>query len=111
MRTNFIDFERVERLSLGNTDIQVSMEQKMIKLTEETGELAQAMLKMLGAKNVSASAGETKDHVLEEICDVLNVTLDMVNALGFNEAEAKAMFDKKLDKWESKVKMVQNGEI
>lgn len=103
MADNFIDFKRVERLSAGNTDIEVSLEQKIIKLFEEGGELSQATLKYIGAKNVSASAGQTKDHVLEECCDVLNVTLDIINALGFTTEEARTMFDKKLDKWESKV--------
>lgn len=103
MAKNFIDFERVERLSQGNTDIQVTLEQKVMKLFEEGGELSQAMLKHVGGKNVSASAGATKEHVLEEACDILNVTIDIINAMGFSTEECKAMFDKKLDKWESKV--------
>lgn len=103
MARDFIDYERVERLSAGNTDIEVSLDQKVIKLFEEGGELAQATLKYLGAKNVSASAGQTKEHILEEAMDCMNVILDIVNSLGFTSEEAEAMFTKKLDKWESKV--------
>lgn len=102
---NFIDYERLEKLSLGNTDIGISLERKMMKLYEEGGEMAQAMLKYLGSENVSASTDgkDAKALVLEEGCDVLNVLLDIFNAMEFTTEECRAMFDKKLDKWESKV--------
>ena len=100
MAKNYINFKRIKRLS--ELDEDVPFANKMIKLSEETGETAQATLRYLGSKNVSASAGDTKEDVLEELCDVLNVTVDMINSLGFSSRDVKAMFDLKLDKWEAK---------
>lgn len=108
---NFIDWEKLTDLSQGNVDIEISLLEKTTKLFEEGGELAQAVLHYNGSKNVSASAGDTKEDVLEEACDVLNVTLDIIISLGFTPEEAEAMFSKKLDKWASKVNDAKDNEI
>ena len=101
---NYIDTERIEKLS--NADESVPLYQKVIKLSEESGELAQAFLKFDGSKNTSASAGGKVEDVLEEACDVLNVTVDIINALTKGnpalELYTKNLFQKKLDKWEAK---------
>jgi NTP pyrophosphatase (non-canonical NTP hydrolase) len=106
---NYIDTERIQRLS--DVDKDVPIYQKVIKLSEESGELSQAFLKFDKAKNTSASAGGKVEDVLEEACDVLNVTIDIINALTRNspvlELYTKQLFQKKLDKWEAK----QKGEI
>jgi NTP pyrophosphatase (non-canonical NTP hydrolase) len=105
--TGYIDTERIQRLS--DADKDVPLYQKVIKLSEESGELSQAFLKFDKAKNTSASAGGKVEDVLEEACDVLNVTIDIINALTKNkpvlELYTKQLFQKKLDKWEAK----QNG--
>lgn len=106
---NFIDWNKITDLSQGNEDIEISLEQKIVKLFEEGGELAQAALHYAGSKNVSASAGGTRDDVLEEACDVLNVTLDIIISLGFTHDEAEAMFSKKLSKWQSKVQKAKEN--
>ena len=84
------------------------MENKVIKLAEETGELAQAFLKYNGSKNVSASAGGAPIDVIEEAGDCINVAMDIINAMVFRhpelKQEAKEMFSAKLDKWERKQK-------
>jgi len=104
MAKNFIDYEKVERLSEG--DSGVGIEKKVMKLFEEGGELSQAMLKYVKSPNVSASADvvDVRALVMEECMDVTNVILDIVNAMGFNDDECKEMFDKKLNKWEAKQK-------
>ena len=108
MAKKFIDWKRLEKLSAGNVDIQVSMAEKGLKLSEETGELSAELLAYIGSKNVSASSNignfkELTNAVLNEAMDVLNVTLDIINSLGVTDEQARDMFDKKLDKWESKV--------
>ena len=101
---DYIDTKRIEKLS--KNDGGVPLYQKIIKLSEETGELAQAFLKYDGSKNTSASAKGRVEDVLEEGCDVLNVTIDIINALTENspalELYVRTIFQKKLDKWESK---------
>lgn len=113
MAKQYIDWKRLEQLSQGNVDIEVSLLEKGMKLTEETGELAAEILAYSGSKNVSASSS-TKDikmAVLNEACDVLNVTLDIINSLDVTDDEAKTMFTKKLDKWESKVNKILEEKI
>ena len=100
---NFIDWKKLTLLSQGNTDINIPLELKVMKLSEEVGELSQAALKQIGANNVSASASHSADAVLEEACDVLNVTLDIIISMGFKRKEVENMFSTKLDKWERKV--------
>ena len=101
---DYINTQRIEDLSVG--DNQVPINQKVIKLGEEAGELSQAFLKMDKAKNVSATAGDAVEGVLEEACDVLNVTIDIINALTKDSPEleeyVRTTFERKLDKWENK---------
>lgn len=107
MAKNFIDFEKIERLSKG--DDTVSLDDKAHKLGEEVGEFYQALLKYKGAKNVSASAsGDETEHLLEELCDVMNVAIDIVNSLHVTDEEATKMFSKKLNKWEYKQAKYKN---
>lgn len=102
MAKNFIDYELLERLS--EADKAVDLPMKMIKLQEEVGELAQAFLAHNKSKNASKSAqsGNTRLDILEECSDVLNVTIDILNAHAFTDEEVKEMFDRKLQKWLSK---------
>jgi len=98
---NWIDTERIEKLS--EMDKKVPLHNKVIKLQEETGELAQAYLKYSKSSNVSASASGSKTDVLEEACDVINVAIDIINNLGLTNEEKEKMFSSKLDKWERKM--------
>ena len=101
----WIDVERIKTLS--HNDKNIPLENKIIKLQEETGELAQAFLKYNGSRNVSKSAsGSVLDatDVLEEVCDVINVAIDIANNLNVSETDKRRMFNSKLDKWEAKQK-------
>lgn len=103
MAINYIDFELVEQLS--NYDDSVPMYNKVIKLSEETGELSQAFLHLANSANVSRSAlngNDPKLNVLEEACDVINVAMDIINKLEFEDDVVKEMFNTKLLKWASK---------
>lgn len=104
MSQNYIDFARMESLTARECTLGVSYEHNMMKLTEETGELAQALLAFLGSHTASASASDsTREHVLEECCDVINNAMNILNRLNVSNEEAKAMFDRKLSKWENKL--------
>ena len=102
MAKNYVNYERIEKLT--KSDSHVDLEKKTMKLFEEGGELAQAMLKYVKSPNVSASANvdDVRLLVLEESMDCINVLADIINAMGFTDSECKAMFEKKLDKWEAK---------
>ena len=101
---NYIDYERI--CSLGEGDYSVSMSNKIIKLSEEAGELSQSYLKYAGSDNASASAEGSPLEVIEEAGDVINVSLDIINSIVRKHPEledsVKDLFDRKLDKWESK---------
>jgi len=100
MAKNYINYDRIELLTTLDSDIPLV--NKALKLSEEVGEFSQVMLKHIGSKNVSASAGDNKEDVLEELCDIINISVDIINAMGFTDEEASKMFEKKLDKWEAK---------
>lgn len=104
MAKNYINYERIAELSA--VDFDVPLVNKALKLSEEVGEVSQAILKLIGSKNVSKSADvdDPRALVLEELMDCSNIIVDIINVLGFTDAEAKAMFEKKLDKWEAKQK-------
>ncbi len=79
---------------------------RILKLTEEVGELAQAYLKYSWSVNASKSAGDTKLHLMEEAQDVLLVIIDILNQIVENEEDQELILDfleKKNNKWKSKL--------
>ena len=107
---NFVNWDKIHVLSA--VDAEVSIDDKAHKLGEEYGEFLQALLKYKGANNVSKSAdGVQKIDLLEELCGVLNVTIDIIDHLGFTQEEAKEMFDRKLNKWESKARKYAHPDL
>lgn len=107
---NFIDYEKLQKLSEADKD--VPLYKKVMKLQEEAGEVAQEFLawddKITGIKtNSSKSAQGTIEAVIEETCDVINVAIDVLNAIEMKYPERAEYiarrFQEKLDKWESKI--------
>lgn len=110
----YIDEERVQRLSLGDKD--VPLYQKILKVSEESGELSQAFLKFDKSKNTSASAASGPEAVLEEVLDIMNCAMDIVNYMTkdneYLEEYVRNTFQAKLDKWESKqIKYTEPSDI
>jgi len=114
---NYIDEDRIHKLSEG--DIDIPLYQKIIKLQEETGELAQAFLEFDNSKNVSKSAKfKGKENpgydVLEEACDCINVAMDIINKITMDSDDGdlshytRDLFQRKLDKWEAKQQKYKN---
>ena len=104
-----IDERRIEALSLQSIN---PIYQDVLKIQEEVGELSQAFLAFEKSPTMSKSA-ETKnplDDVLEETCDCINSSINLMNKLiqAYPEKEiyVKNLFNLKLDKWEEKLKVV-----
>jgi NTP pyrophosphatase (non-canonical NTP hydrolase) len=96
---------------LSKMDSGVPLYQKIIKLQEEAGEVAQEFLKFDGALNASKSA--TGDDLLEEVIDVAIVALDIINALVGDDKDeiqkARRLSEAKLNKWQLKVMNYPKG--
>lgn len=97
MANDYIDFERVKELSEIDKDVELS--DKVVKLFEEGGELAQAVLAFKGAKNKSASASGDVLEVVEEALDVMNVAADIINIMDVDSKTIREISDRKLSKW------------
>lgn len=100
------NIKKVKELTI--KDSKNSLERKLMKIGEECGELNQAALAYVGASNASrGSTGfsdrELRLNLLEEACDVLNSTMNVIFNEKFTDAEIRNMFDRKLSKWESKL--------
>jgi len=89
-------------------DKTLPLYQKVLKVSEESGELSQAFLAMDKSKNVSKSAhSDTPElKVMEEACDVINCALDVIYSIleehPHLSKEVKDLYERKLDKWEAK---------
>jgi len=101
---DWIDWNEVIRLS--TTDRKTPVE-KALKLSEETGELAQAVLSCSGA-HACAYKGHSRDEVIKEAADVIQCAISVVAKLfeeeGFPEDKFRSIFVEKLERWEAKQK-------
>ena len=93
--------ERILKMSIKETK---TCEQRFMKLNEEVGELAEAILQSNGLKRTDKTDEQLRDHVLEETCDALNVLYSIASWHGFTKNEIEEMMHKKLDKWEGQLK-------
>ena len=78
----------------------VSFVLRALKLQEETGEVAAAVLCAVDAGNKSASA---TNNVAEEVVDVIINGFDILYALGVSDNQIQELLDAKLDKWKRKL--------
>jgi DNA-directed RNA polymerase subunit RPC12/RpoP/NTP pyrophosphatase (non-canonical NTP hydrolase) len=80
---------------------------KIIKLQEESGEVASEFLKMINAQNASKSANGSVESLFEEVVDVIIVAKDILynlNKMNPDKLNYKQVLSKKIDKWYSKLK-------
>ena len=68
---NYINIERITKLS--KVDAKVPLYQKIIKLSEEAGEISDALDIMANEIDII--------NVVEEACDTINVAVDIINVL------------------------------
>ncbi|PNQ81336.1 MULTISPECIES: MazG-like family protein [Paenibacillus] len=90
----------LKKIQYLSTQEKKTLEQMVLKLSEEVGETSQAMLSY-----VNASGSEYKQlsisDVKEECADVILVALSLFYKLSSNEEELQEFLNKKVNKWES----------
>lgn len=74
-----------------------------VKLSEETGELAQELLGVIGHPNASRSASCDPDDLKEEAVDVAICALDIFFAAGGDLHQLEVLMYRKLNKWSGKL--------
>ena len=70
-----------------------------MKLSEEVGELAAEILKSTGIKHSNLSDIEQRSQILLESCDVLIMTLSIMNQMNFTKQEIVEMTISQIEKW------------
>lgn len=83
-----------------------TLEQKALKLAEECGEVAQAVLSYCKVPGC-ASKGKTREDVIEETWDVIITAASLLHQIDNGKVDEKysvAIRDKKLQKWVNKYK-------
>lgn len=93
MRSDILKY--IAQLSLED---KKSLSQKVLKLFEEGGELAQASLSFDNAFGANHRFS-TAEKVLEESVDSILVALSVVYSLGFSDEDLERMMKQKTDKW------------
>jgi NTP pyrophosphatase (non-canonical NTP hydrolase) len=73
---------------------------RMVKLQEECGELAVAVLKKEGWKGLGKDTKDTNhDNILEEGCDVMIIVMSVLAKYKFTEEQINDKLQAKLNKW------------
>ena len=75
-----------------------TLSQKGLKLTEEVGELARAILPYDSAPGTNHRFSD-REQILEEIVDVYLTNISIAHSLGFTDEEMNDMLNKKSKKW------------
>ncbi len=73
-----------------------------LKLSEETGELAAEILKLVGFKNCDESKEQIKENMLLESVDCLIMVFDIMTHIGYTKQQIIDMSEKQVNKWLSK---------
>lgn len=96
-----VNFEEIQKL----TEIdKKTIEQRVLKLTEETGEVAQAILSNTNACGCGYKNKSNHD-ITEECLDVIIVASSIISQNYENEVDIeliKEIYNKKLGKWKEK---------
>ncbi|UGO50887.1 MazG-like pyrophosphatase [Bacillus phage vB_BanS_Nate] len=92
--------DKIIKLSMEN---EKSLEQIALKMSEEVGEVSQALL-----SHLKSSGSEYKklgaEDVIEECVDVMIVAYSLIYKLGGSKSDIAKLFTTKVNKWEEKVK-------
>lgn len=98
---NILDLERLKQITLSS--IPIHMGERLIKLSEESGEACSAYLAFSGSINASKSESGTKEAFAEEVLDTIIVAYDILVHLNIHNETLSAIADRKLTKWDSKL--------
>ncbi|UUV46111.1 MazG family protein [Bacillus phage vB_BanS-Thrax1] len=91
--------EKVYDLSIEN---EKSLEQIALKMSEEVGEVSQALLSHLKASGSTYKKLGAED-VIEECVDVMIVAYSLIYKLGGTDADIEKLMREKVNKWKEKV--------
>ncbi|QDY82125.1 hypothetical protein FQU75_01235 [Paenibacillus polymyxa] len=90
----------LKKIQYLSTQEKKTLEQMVLKLSEEVGETSQAMLSYMNANGSEYKQLNISD-VKEECADVILVALSLFYKLSSNEEELQQFLSKKVNKWES----------
>ena len=79
-----------------------SLIERALKLSEETGEVAEAVLSTLAVPGCEYKE-KTMESVIEEAVDVIIVAGSIIEEAGVSEKFIAKMFELKLDKWKESI--------
>ncbi len=80
--------------------------EKALKLTEETGEVAEAVLSFCKVSGCGYK-NKTAEDVVEECLDTIIMASSIIAVLGVSDRDVLRMMNTKLNKWESKMDTVK----
>lgn len=81
-----------------------TFDERFMKLNEEVGEIAVAILQSRKLKNTDKTKKEIRENILEEMCDASIVLYSMMSYHKFTPKQIDRMMHKKIDKWEGRLK-------
>lgn len=89
-------------LEIGRISEDRSLENPVIKLAEELGEIAAEALKMNGYKNSNVAYQDSLEHLHEECADLLITLIDVMDKSGMTQEALYKVVPVKLAKWRDK---------
>lgn len=95
MKKIFEDIKRINNLD------PASRSERLCKLFEESGELAQAVNKTIGRKTVIETEDELKSLICEEAADTIQCVLSLVDDYGITYDDIVKTIQIKNIKWEN----------
>lgn len=102
MKKVFKDIQRINKLD------PATPSERLCKLFEESGELAQAVNKKIGRKVVTETDDEIRDLILEEASDTIQCVISLIDSWDITYDEVVEKIKSKNIKWE-KVINKKNG--
>jgi len=75
---------------------------RLCKLFEESGELAQAVNRTTGRKKNKMSEDEVIDLICEEAADTIQCVISLIDTYGITYDDLTKMMAKKNEKWKSR---------
>lgn len=91
--------ELAEGIINNKSNSNKNIAEHLIKLQEESGELAVAYLMSKNKKGHSKTKKEIEDNFLEEACDCILVLLSLLGKAKYSKKEAVEMLYKKREKY------------
>jgi NTP pyrophosphatase (non-canonical NTP hydrolase) len=96
MKEIYKDIQNINKMDdVGPTD-------RLCKLFEESGELAQAVNRTIGRKKNKMSEEDVIDLICEEAADTIQCTLSLIDTYGITYDDLIKMMNKKNKKWKSR---------